>query len=227
MTHRTPKVIATEGAEPVTVAEARSHLEAQEYSDTDIDPTDDLMIEAWIVAAREYCEQFTGLSLVTKTLEIALDSFPLSTDTGGVGIDLPGGPVRSIVQIMTPPPATEYDSSDVDSDMLADEDIWADGQVNPDLYVLDDYRRPNQAKPVTAWPAITAATNAVKIRYLAGYDIDSDGGEALPKMIRAAVLLVVGHLYANREASTEVALTHIPLGVESLLRPHRVRMGMA
>ena len=77
------------------------------------------------------------------------------------------------------------------------------------------------------WPAITAATNAVKIRYLAGYDIDSDGGEALPKMIRAAVLLVVGHLYANREASTEVALTHIPLGVESLLRPHRVRMGMA
>ena len=69
-----------------------------------------------------------------------------------------------------------------------------------------------------AWPAITAATNAVKIRYLAGYDIDSDGGEALPKMIRAAVLLVVGHLYANREASTEVALTHIPLGVESLLR---------
>ena len=227
MTHRTPKVISVEGAEPVTVEEARVHLEAQPYDDTDVDPTDDVMIEAWIVAAREYCEKFTGLSLVTKTLEIALDSFPLSTDVGGVGIELPDGPVRSVVQVMTPPPATEYDSSDVDSDMLADEAVWADGQVNPDEYVLDDYRRPAQIKPVTAWPAITAATNAVKIRYLAGYGVDSDGGEALPKMIRAALLLVLGHLYANREASTDAALATIPLGVESLLRPHRVRLGMA
>jgi uncharacterized phiE125 gp8 family phage protein len=227
---RTPKVIAVEGVEPVTLAEARAHIEAQAYEDSDVDPTDDAMIEGWIAAAREHCEDFLGLSLVTKTLEIAMDTFPVSTDMGGTAIDLPGGPVREIVQIMVPPPETEYTSDDVDSDTAADEPIWADGQLNPDLYVLDDYRQPNQVKPATAgaaWPSIVAAPNAIKVRYLVGYGVDSDGGAALPATIRAAVLLVIGHLYLNREATTDKALATLPLGVESLLRPKRVRLGMA
>jgi uncharacterized phiE125 gp8 family phage protein len=224
---RTPKVIFAPVAEPVTLAEARAHLEAQAYEDSDVDPIDDAMIEAWITAAREYCEQFLGLALATQVLEIALDSFPTSTDLDGVAIDLPMGPVREIIQVMVPPPEIEYTSDDVDSDSAADEPIWADGEVNPDLYVLDNYRRPNQIKPVASWPVITAASNAVKIRYLAGYGVDSDGGEALPKAIRAALLLMLGHLYAHRESVSPDSLMAIPLGVESLLRPHRVRLGMA
>lgn len=224
---RTPKIIAVEGAEPVTLADARAHLEAQAYNDSDVDPIDDAMIEGWIAAAREHCEDFLGLSLITKTLEIALDKFPVSTDTGGMAIDLPGGPVREILQIMVPPPDVEFTSDDVDSDTASDEPVWADGQVNPDQYALDDYRQPNQVKPVTAWPVVTAATNAVKVRYLAGYGVNSDGGTALPATIRAAVLLVIGHLYLNREATTDKAMATLPLGVESLLRPKRVRLGMA
>lgn len=223
---RTPKIVAAADAEPVSVAEARAHLEAQAYEDSDVDPIDDAMIEGWIAAAREHCENFTGLSLATRTLEIALDSFPTGT-TGGVAIDLPGGPVREIVQIMTPAQA-DYTTDDIDSDSLAEEAIYADGMVNPGLYVLDNYRKPNQAKPVAAaWPVIAAAANAVRIRYIAGYGIDSDGGEAVPKVIRAAILLVLGHLYRNREATTEEALVKLPLGVESLLRPHRILLGMA
>lgn len=222
---RTPKVIVAPDVEPVTIAEARAHVEAQAYDDTDVDPIDDAMLDGWIAAAREYCENFLGLSLATRTLEIAMDAFPTSTD--GTAIDLPMGPVREIVSVFVPA-ETGYTSDDVDSDSAADADIFADGQVNPDLYVLDDYRRPHQLKPVAAaWPSITAATNAVKVRYLAGYGVDSDGGEVLPKSIRAGLLLVLGHLYANREASTEQALSTIPLGVESLLRPHRVLLGMA
>ena len=62
---------------------------------------------------------------------------------------------------------------------------------------------------------------------LAGYGADSDGGEALPKVIRAAMLLVIGHLYEHRSENTEVALQSLPLGVGALLRPRRVRLGMA
>lgn len=227
MTHRTPIVIVEPVAEPLTIEECRAHLEAQAYEDSDVDPIDDAMIAGWLAAAREHCENFTGLSLATKTLEIACDTFPIASEPGGVAIDLPGGPVREIVSITVPPPEVEYTSDDVDSDTAADEPIWADGTVNPDLYVLDSYRQPNQVKPVTAWPAITAATNAVKVRYLAGYGVDSDGGTAIPATIRAAILLMLGHLYLHREAVAESGVVTMPLGIESLLRPKRVRLGLA
>ncbi len=72
----TPKVIVAPTEEPITVAEARAHLEAPSYGDSDVDPIDDDMIEVFIGAAREYCEGYLGLSLTTRTLEVALDEFP-------------------------------------------------------------------------------------------------------------------------------------------------------
>jgi uncharacterized phiE125 gp8 family phage protein len=208
VTHRTPKIISVEGDEPISIEEARAHLEAQPYEDSDVDPIDDTMIEGWLMAAREYCENFLGLSLTTRTLEIALDSFPTSTSIGGVLIELPMGPVRDVISV------SWGDDSDAE---LAAADL-----------ALDTYRRPNALKPVAAaWPSVTAATNAVKVRYLAGYGVDSDGGEAMPKVIRSAILLVLGHLYRNREDTTEQALSSIPVGATSLMRPLRVRLGMA
>lgn len=227
MTHRTPKVIVEPDEEPITIAEARAHLEAQAYEDSDVDPIDDAMIMGFVAAAREFCEDFTGLSFAPKTLEIALDSFPTVAIDGSLAIDLPGGPVREIVQVMVTPPEDGYSSDDVDSDSTADLEVWADGQVNPDQYVLDNYRAPAQVKPVTTWPALTAAPNALKVRYLAGYGDDSDGAETLPKVLRAALLLVLAHLYEHRSANTETALASLPLGVHALLRPRRVRLGMA
>ncbi len=220
----TPKVIAGSVIEPVTLEETRAHLEAASYGDSDTDPSDDAMIEAWISAAREHCENFLGLKLATRTLEIALDSFPT---TAPLGIELPMGPVREVISIMAPAEAN-YTSDDVDSDAAAEIEIYADGQVNPAVYVLDDYVSPAVLKPTgTAWPTITAATNAIKIRYVAGYGVDSDGGEALPAVIRAAILLMVGHFYANREDTGPNTLASIPNGVEALLRPLRIRLGMA
>jgi uncharacterized phiE125 gp8 family phage protein len=227
MSHRTPKIIEDVVDEPITVAEARAHCEAPAYEDSDQDPLDDAMFETWITAAREHCEDFLGLSLATKTLEIALDAWPTVRTDGSLAIDLPGGPVREIVQVMVPAPDAEYSSDDVDSDSLADEPVYADGMVNPDQYVLDSYRQPAQLRPVTTWPAFTAAPNALTIRYLAGYGVDSGGGEALPAKFKAAMLLVIAHLFEHRSENTETALQSLPLGVHALLRPRRVRLGMA
>lgn len=220
-----PIVIEQPAAEPITVAEARAHCEAPAYEDSDVDPQDDTMFEGWIAAAREHCEDYLGLSLATKVLEVALDSWPTVRADGGVAIDLPGGPVREIVSVYVPAPDEDATSDDVDSDELHDETVYADGQIHPSVYALDAHR--SRIYPVAAWPSVTTATNAVRIRYLAGYGVDSDGGEALPKVIRAAMLLVVGHLYANRESTTDKAMATLPMGVESLLRPRRVRLGMA
>lgn len=43
--------------------------------------------------------------------------------------------------------------------------------------------------------------------------------------IRAAVLLLAGHLYANREATSHQALHEVPLGVSQMLWPHRAQLG--
>ena len=193
----TPKVISIEGDDPLTVAECRAHLEAQSYEDSDIDPTDDTMIEAWRDAAIEHCANFLGLSLTTRTLEIALDEFPDDDEP----IDLPMGPVRSIVSV------SWGDDSDEELDGAE--------------YALDNYRNPAQLKAVTTWPDLTAATNLLKVRYIAGYGVDSDGGEALPKIIRAAILVELTNLYENR--GDEALSTH----AANLLRPLRVRLGMA
>jgi len=208
----TPKIIEIVGEEPLTVAECRQHIEAQPYGDSELDPLDDAQIEGMLAAAREHCENFLGLSLSTRTLEIALDQFPCVRrqphQHRDLAIELPMGPVRQVLSIS-----------------WGDE---SDDEMNDDTFTLDDYSRPARVTPVSAaWPAVTRATNAVKIRYLAGYGVDSDGGQPLPKAIRAAILLVLGHLYANREDAADVALTSLPINAEALMRPLRVRLGMA
>lgn len=203
MTARRPKVITAPDVEPITVDEARAHIEAPRYADSEIDPVDDAKLEGWITTAREHCEDFLGLSLAVRTLEIALDEFP----DDGAAIVLPMGPVIDVLSVS-----------------WGDE---SDDEMDADEYVLDDYSVPHCLKPVTAWPSVTSAPNTVKIRYLAGYGETTDGADPLPAVFRSAMLLVIGHLYENRSESTEKAMSSLPLGVQALLRPRRVRLGMA
>lgn len=47
-------------------------------------------------------------------------------------------------------------------------------------------------------------------------------GIVLNDAIKSAILLIVGHLYLNREAGTDKAISEIPFGVYALLQPFRV-----
>lgn len=46
--------------------------------------------------------------------------------------------------------------------------------------------------------------------------------------VKAAIMLLVGHLYANREAVVEskIEMVELPMGVMFLLTPYRVGMGL-
>jgi uncharacterized phiE125 gp8 family phage protein len=210
ITIRGPKVIVPPDAEPISIEECRSHLEASPYADSDVDLLDDTMITGWLAAAREYCEQFLGLSLSRRVLEVALDRFPNEDDDGDTAIELPFGPVLEVQSIG-------------DSSSSSDE-----SGIDADTYRLDDYSSPSRLLPNPSWPAMSGAL-AIRIRYVAGFGADSEWPDApeLPWAARAAMLLVLGHLYANREESTDKAMESLPLGAESLLRPLRVRLGMA
>jgi uncharacterized phiE125 gp8 family phage protein len=195
-----PKVIVDVTEEPLTIAECRLHLRIDPDVNSDDEEThpDDALILALLSAAREHCENFTGLSLAPKTLEIAMDEFPEDTI-----VELPGGPVVSVTSVT------------VDGEVVAAEN-----------YELDTYTRPDRLLPVTEWAASTATTNAIKIRYVAGYGEGTDE-TTIPYALRAAILLVLGHLYEHREDATEKALASIPLGAQALMRPLRVKRGMA
>lgn len=70
-----------------------------------------------------------------------------------------------------------------------------------------------------AWPSTRDDFNTVKITYVAGY------GEAgsIPQPIRGAVSLLAAHLFENREASVMGSLSELPLGVEAMISPYRIR----
>lgn len=212
-----PRIIEILGDEPLTIAQCRKHLEAPEYGDSELDPLDDAQIEDMLATAREHCEDFLGLSLTTRVLEIALDEFPAQhwhrrrpphgRPIGGLAVELPDGPVRQVLSVS-----------------WGDE---SDNELNDDAFTLDLYRAPAAITPVAgSWPVVTRATNAVKVRYLAGYGVDSDGGQPVPHVLRSAILLVLGELYANRENAGDVQLFEIPTSAQALMRPRRVRLGM-
>lgn len=194
------KVVAEPASEPLTLAECYVHLRVDPI-DSDGHPDDDLIL-ALVTAAREYCENFTGLSLAMKDYEVRFAEWPDP-------IELPHPPFIALLAGIT----------------VSDE--VSDNAIDEDTYTVDDYSDQFvKLSPVTSWPVIGTGTT-IRIRYRAGYGDESEAYGALPGPIRTAMLLVLGHLYANREAATTQALTTLPLGVESLLRPYRVRLGFA
>lgn len=70
-----------------------------------------------------------------------------------------------------------------------------------------------------SWPAAYTRPDAIKITYRAGY---GDAAADVPGSIRMAMLMLSSHLYQNREAVTETALTVTPMAVDMLLNNHRV-----
>jgi hypothetical protein len=215
--------------EPVTVAEARAQCEAPAYEDSDVDPIDDAMFAIWIAAARQHCEEFLGLSLAPRVYQVNAHAFPGGyqggyaesyTYTGAGwpytirrqgpysgGIELTRGPVRW----------ASIDYGDESDALTLEQDIG---------FSIDRFRTPNRLVPIGAWPSVdVSGSDAVRITYGAGYGVNSDANYPVPPAAKVAILGMVGYLFENRGNSVD--LVEIPKFVEVLLRPLRVRIGMA
>jgi uncharacterized phiE125 gp8 family phage protein len=164
------------------------------------DVTEDDLISALITAAREYCEGFTGRALATQTLEAYPQRFPRVNE-----IELPCPPLQSVTSV-------KYTDSDGDeTTMTADTDYIVDTDSTVGRIVLPY---------AGTWPAATLYTvNPIKIRYVAGYT-------TIPRSIKQAMLLLIGHWYANREAvliGQGTMSKEIEFAVKALLSMYRVR----
>jgi uncharacterized phiE125 gp8 family phage protein len=171
--------------EPVSLAEAQAHCRSID------DTAENATLTALIIAAREYCEQYTRRALAPQTIELYLDYF--STD-----IYLPLPPVTAVTSIIY----TDY--------------LGVATTVSASDYIVDLIN--NRIIPAydKTWPAFTPyATNPIKITYVAGYT-----AATVPKAVKQAILLLVGHWYINREA-TGTADKPIEFSVKNLLTLHK------
>jgi uncharacterized phiE125 gp8 family phage protein len=177
---------------PVSLDEAKAHLRVDH-------PDDDATVAAMIKAATSAAEQFLRRSLCTQTLRLALREFPVGA------IELPRPPVQAITAI---------------SYLGIAGGLWAtilnidDGRI----YEFDQHANAVVLLPNKSWPSTVTYRTSVTIDYVAGYASPA----AIPDAIRQAILMTVGHFFANREdVVTGTIATALPRSAESLLWPFR------
>lgn len=205
------KVIEQPTAEQLSVDDVAMHLRLDQYGSPATYP-EQAWIEAAIAAARETIEGLSGLALAPQTLELGMNAWPADCFTQA-GISLRTGPLLGVTSVVY---------SDGTTDQTLDET----------LYAVDGYSIPGAVFPAynQSWPTAVMTPNSIRIRFRAGYTVpgESPGDFPLPKALRAAMLLLVGHLYANREATTTAAnIEQIPLGINALIERYRIRSSVA
>lgn len=169
------KVITAVTADPVSLAEARLHIRA------DSDTSEDALVSAWITAAREIAEHYTGRALAQVTLELALDCFPAYEDDV---IDLPMPPVASITHV-------KYT-----------DETGTEQTITSTAYALSAYGDARRIAPTYGnyWPSTQSIPDAVRIRYIAGYAATGQGAgyTVAPKAVKAALQLMVAWMSEHR-----------------------------
>ena len=192
------KIFSAPSAEPITSTEAKLHLKI------DSDTTDDNLITYLIQAAREQAEAFTNRALITQTWDLVLDNFPDNSTPDGYDIYLSKSPVASITSI------TYLDGNGATQTLASS------------VYGLDNYGEPCRIylKYGQSWPSTYSQANAVTVRFACGYGAS---GTAIPQSIKAAMMLILGHLYEHREdVVVGVSAVELPQGAQRLLYPYRV-----
>lgn len=198
-----PQQVAPPAAELITLVQAREHLKLETEGSPPTHPDDDL-VTVLITVAREAAENYTGLVIAQRDFTVVLDEFPAYT------IDMQLWPVTAVGSVIY------TDQND------------ATQTVSAANYELDNHTRPASiVSPVEAWPATKVTPNAVIATVTAGFtDGHSPDPYPCPKAIIQAMLLTIGHLYENRQSVVGTQRYELPLGVQSLLTPYRISLGM-
>lgn len=178
----------------LTLTEAKNHLRVD-------GSTEDTLISSLIDAATATLDGprgKLGRALVEQEWTLILDSF-----SAEITIPLPR--LMSIDEI-------RYLNTSGDEITLAASEYEAIGIGGDE----PAYVRPAYGKE---WPDTWDFPGAVEIDFSAGYG----AAAAVPDPIKQAALLLIGHLYANREATSWAqALQVLPMGFDDLIQPYRI-----
>ena len=161
---------------------------------------EDTLITNLIKVARELVEDGTWRTLLTTTWELRLDDWP------SMPLKMPKAPLQSITSV-------KYVN-----------DAGVEATVASTVYDADTYSEPGRIffKKGQSWPSVNLyERGAVRIQFKAGWLTAAE----VPYKIKAAMLLLIGHLYENREEviiSSGLTPVILPAGVNALLASEKV-----
>jgi uncharacterized phiE125 gp8 family phage protein len=185
------------GGGPIDIARAKAHL----HVDWD-DEANDALIAAYLRASVASVEGYVERPLSPQAFTEWADRFPACY---GERLTLSRDPVSSIVSV------TYVDIDGAEQTLDASDYRNIEGE--PWSLIA----------PIAApFPQTEQRPDAVRVRYIAGYE----AGQCPPEL-QSAVLLMLGHLYLNREAVTVGAnvVTELPMAVKWLCNRFR-RIGI-
>jgi uncharacterized phiE125 gp8 family phage protein len=202
-------------AEPVSLPAAKNHLRV--YFDADE------LISALITAAREMCEQKMCRAIYNQTYVLSLDQFNYGDWRSTIPMER-RNPLRfsalwDSMALRLPMPrlvsVTSITYLDVTGTLQT---------LDPATYNVDNQSQPARIVPSInlTWPTTDYyIPGSVQVTYVAGSYGDGVDVNTCPVSIKQAILLIVGHLYANKEATSTANLKNIPLGVDALLNAYK------
>lgn len=156
---------------------------------------DDTLIDNIIITVRKYVEDILNIALITQTWDYFIDRLPEV-------IKLPKTPLSSVTSI-----------SYIDTD-------GASQTVTSSIYTVDTDSEPGRIYLAyqQTWPTTRDIRHAITIRFVAGYGDRT----TIPLPIMQAMLLLIGHLYENRESTSPLTIKEVPMAVDSLLASYRM-----
>lgn len=175
------QIVTPPAAELVSLIELR----AQCRLDT---AEEDGLLAGYLLAAREHVETYLQRAIGTQVLELRIDGdWPSECIDGRwqPRIVLPRPPLQSVASV-------EYLDANGTTQTLADDQYKVLG--------IGDRLRDGAIVPAygVAWPTVRQESEAIIVRFTAGY-----GGAsplpALPEQIRQAILLLGAHWYRHRQ----------------------------
>lgn len=218
--HLAPVRVAAPAQLPVSLDEAKRHLRVD-------DADNDATISALIETATAYFDGRSGIlgrALISQSwrMDIASPYYNRAyrgdyhlgggdNFAGGFGLSravrLPLSPVRSISSV------TYWDGANNSQTFGANAyTLLTDGRGSF-LYLGNGF----------SWPGVYARPDSLSITFVAGY---GDNPIDVPAPIRHAILLMVGHLYENRQSvvvdASRVQAIELPQGAQALVAPYRI-----
>ena len=162
------------------------------------DTAEDALIDRLIAVARQAAEAHTQRAFLAQTFRLVRDKWP-----NALCLSLPRPPLIAVDA------ARLYDADGIAS-------VW-----DAASYSVDVRWTPGRLclKSGATWPAPGRRQGGIEIDFQAGYGANASD---VPAALRQAVLMLVAHLYENREAIAGETAFEIPAGAAALLAPYRV-----
>jgi uncharacterized phiE125 gp8 family phage protein len=181
-------VIAEPATEPVSTETAKTHLRVDGAAD-------DVLIDGYLITAREVCEGLARRAFITQTLALVFDAWP------AVPLEFPRPPLISVTSV-------KYKDADGVEHTMSSGDYIVDARTGR-MTLADG----------ASWPSVKLyPISAITITFSAGYGTEAN----VPKKYKTAILMLTAHWYENREVVSDM-VREIPMGVRTLLKHDRER----